>query len=91
MPVSILEGDKFGAADASDWFAACKAPLREKLTETIGAVWFIVATREAGTCQTGLAVRTGETFSVPWFVLIRNTATCNHLQKRYNFRVGCES
>lgn len=80
VPVPVLKRNEFGAADTCNGSAASEASLREELAEALGAVWFVVTTSEAGSRQTGLAVRAGETFPMPRFVLVCYAATCNHLQ-----------
>lgn len=79
MPVSVLERDELGAADAGDRPAAGVAAFGEELTEAVGAVGLIVAAGEASACQTCLAVRASETLPMPWLVLVGHATAGDHL------------
>lgn len=81
MPMSIFERDELGTADTSYRFATCETTFSEQFAETICAIWFVFAASKTCTSQTCLTMGTRETFSMPWFILICNTSTCNHLKK----------
>lgn len=58
--------------------AGCTA-FSKQLSKTIGAVRFLVARGKPLASQTGVAVRTAETLTVPWLVTIRYTTRLNDL------------
>jgi hypothetical protein len=73
VPVSILERDELGAADACYGLCARVASLGEEVTEAFGAERLVVLRRESLSSQAALAIGTTETFSVPRLVLVGHT------------------
>lgn len=78
--VDRLTQTYFGSTNSSDGPIAGSAPFGEKLTETIGAVRFLVATSEAFAGQALLTVRTCEAFTMPRFVLVGNASASDNLE-----------
>lgn len=79
VPVAILERDETRTADTGDWLGTGGASLREQLAEAVGAVWLLVAAREALAGERHLAVGAGEALAVPRFVLVRYAAAGDDL------------
>lgn len=79
VPMTILKRDEFRTTNTGNWTIAGETTSGKQFTKTIGTIGLIVTTGETFTSQTLLAMGAGEAFSVPWFILVRYTATGDDL------------
>lgn len=63
----------------SYWFRACYTSLSKKFTKAIGTVWFIVTAGKTLSGQWSLTICASETFTMPWFILVCNSTSCDYL------------
>lgn len=70
--MDILTGNRF--------LASCAA-FGEQFTEAFGAVGLLISAGEALAGQRNVAVSAGETFAMPWLVLVGYTARSDYLEE----------
>lgn len=75
MPMTVFEGDEASAADSGNGLGAGEASLGEEFSVAFSAVWFFVLAGESLTCELVVAVGASEAFSVPWFILVSDSAS----------------
>lgn len=63
-----------------NWFGARRTTFSEELTEAIGTVRLLIATRESLSSELNRAVSACETFTMVWFVLVGDATTGNYLK-----------
>jgi len=79
VPMTILEGDVLGASKSGDGFVALEALFGEEFSEAVGAVRLFLLGGKSLSGQRLLAVTASEAVPMVGIILVRHTASGNHL------------
>jgi len=79
VPMTIFEGDVLGASKSGDGFVALEALFGEEFPEAVGAVRLFLLGGESLSGQRLLAVTASEAVPMVRIILVRHSASGNHL------------